>query len=138
MAQNIQSLWSPAIKATVLSPEAILRGQAEALALQTGGLLVAEIVKQRGEDGRISASLDLVAPTLNGSRHRILKVSHSAELLYPVDVEARSLLGSRSAYTDMEFTEVVAEVLSSGDVESLAQSLLARANEAMATSQSVQ
>jgi len=138
MAQNIQSLWSPAIKATVLSPEAILRGQAEALALQTGGLLAAEIVEEREEDGMVSASLDLLAPALHGSRHRILKASHGEELFYPVRVVARAIPGSRWANTDTEFTEFIAEVLNSSDVESVAQSLLARANEAMATSQSVQ
>jgi len=130
MAQNIQSLWSPAIKATVLSPEAILKGQVEALALQTGGLLLAQIVEER-EDSQVSVSLDLLAPALHGSRHRILKISHSEELLYPVKVEARSFPGSRWAHTDTEFTEVVAEVLNSDEVESVAQSLLARANEAV-------
>src|SRR5215510_13181875 len=106
MSQNIQSLWSPDIKATVLSPLTILKGQAEALALQTGGVLLAEIVEYREEDN-VSLSFDLVAPALQGSRHRILRVIHQEGLPYPAKVEAELFrLGIppwKRTYTDHEF-----------------------------------
>jgi|SRR5829696_2043064 len=134
MAQNIQSLWSPDIKATVLSPLTILKGQAEALALQTGGVLLAEIVEDH-EEADVSLSLDLVAPALQGSRHRILRVVHKDGLPYPATVEAEVFNGGmppwKRAYTDHQFTKTVAEVLKSSQVLSIAQSLVARANEAL-------
>ena len=136
MSQNIRSLWSVDIKGTVLSPSTILKGQADALAIQTGGILLAEIVEDHDEDGDVSLSFDLVAPALQGSRHRILRVIHKPGLPYPAWVEAETLRSAYGAmvktYTDHEFTETVAEVLKSGQVSSVAQSLVARANEALA------
>lgn len=141
MSQNIQSLWSPDIKAKVLSPLTILKGQAEALALQTGGVLLAEVIEEREEED-ISLSMDLVAPALHGSRHRILKVIHHDGLPYPAWVEAEifqyNFPSGKRANTDHEFTERVAEVLRSAQVLSVAQSLVARANEALSANGSAQ
>lgn len=143
MAQNIQSLWPSDIKATVMSPLTILKGQAEALALQTGGVLLAEIVEERSEDADNLLFLDLVAPSLHGSRHRILKVTHRQGMPYPAWLEAEvfqreTSTGKRRADTDQEFTEDVAEVLRSSHVLSVAQSLVARANETLAMNGSAQ
>ena len=136
MSQNIQSLWSPDIKATVMSPSTILRGQAEALALQTGGVLLAEVRSEELDENETAILFDLVAPALQGSRHRILRVSHAHGLPYPAWVEAEvfeNLPYSRKyARSDLAFTQVVAEVLNSPPVLSVAQSLVARANEALA------
>jgi len=136
MAQNIHSLWPPDIKATVMSPATILKGQAEALALQTGGVLLAEILEEKSEDGDTVLFLDLVAPALHGSRHRILKCTHREGMPYPAWVQAeafqKSVGSTRRADTDEEFTADVAEVLRSPHVLSVAQSLVARANEALA------
>lgn len=130
MSQNIQSLWSPDIKATVLTPHTILKGQAEALALQTGGVLLAEITEEH-EEGKVYLSFDLVAPALQGSRHRILRVICDENMPYPVKVEAESFKPAKGAYTDQTFTATIAEVLRSTQVSSVAQSLVARANEAL-------
>lgn len=139
MAQNIQSLWPRDIKATVMSPSTILKGQAEALALQTGGLLLAEILEEKNEEGDTVLTLDLVAPALRGSRHRILKVTHREGMPYPAWVQAEvfqknSGLAMR-ADTDEDFTAEVADVLKSPHVLSVAQSLVARANEALTRKQ---
>ncbi len=130
MSQNIQSLWSPEIKATVLSPMIILKGQAEALALQTGGVLLAEIVENH-EEGNVILSFDLVAPALHGSRHRILRAFYTEDRLYPVEIEAEVFVGPVWANTDQQFTSNVAKVLKSAPVLSVAQSLVARANEVL-------
>jgi len=141
VAQNIQSLWSPDIKATVMSPLTILKGQVEALVLLTGGVLVAQIVEEL-EEKNVSLSLDLIAPALKGSRHRILKVTHGHDMPYPAKLEAEIFRsGSYSsswAPTDEAFTDRVAQVLRSPQVSSIAQSLIARANEALAAEADVQ
>lgn len=141
MSQNIQSLWSPDIKAEVMSPLTILKGQAEALALQTGGVLLAEVTSESMEGGRVALSFDLVAPALRGSRHRILKVLHSQNLPYPAEVQAEVFWregGSSYPHTDEEFVDAVATVLRSTQVASVAQSLVARANEVLAEKAPVQ
>lgn len=133
MTQKIQSLWSPDINATAMTPLTILKGQAEALALQTGGVLLAEISSEQIEEGRIALSFDLVAPALRGSRHRIMRVFHSNDLPYPADVEAEVFdkIGYETASSEPEFTRVVKAVFNSSHVLSVAQSLVARANEAL-------
>ncbi len=141
MSQNIQSLWSPEIKAEVMSPSTILKGQAEALALQTGGVLLAEVTSENTEGGRIALSFDLVAPALQGSRHRILKVSYSKNLPYPAEVQAEVFWkdgGASYPSTDEAFIEAVAKVLRSTQVASVAQSLIARANEILSEKAPVQ
>jgi hypothetical protein len=142
MSQNIESLWSPDIKATVMSPLTILKGQAEALALQTNGVLLAEITPEEIEEGRISLSFDLVAPALHGSRHRIMKVLHTENLPYPAWIEAEVFddteIGYVSASSDHEFIRLVKKVLRSSPVLSVAQSLVARANEVLNATVSVQ
>src|SRR6476620_4331082 len=139
MAKTIHSLWQPDIKATVLRHSTILKGQAEALALQTGGVLLAEILEEQSEEGNVILFLDLVAPALHASRHRILKITHRQDMPYPAWVQAetfqKSAGSSRRADTDEEFTADIAEVLRSPHVLSVAQSLVARANEALTNKQ---
>ena len=97
MSHNIESLWSPDIKATVLSPQTVLKGQAEALALQTGGVLLAELTEQH-EGAKVFLSFDLVAPALHGSRHRILRVVCDENRPYPATVEAEAFKPPKVAY----------------------------------------
>jgi len=140
MVQNIESLWSPDIKATAMTPLTILKGQAGALALQTDGVLLAEITREQIENGRISLSFDLVAPALRGSRHRIMKVIHDKDLPYPADVDAEVFddIAYATASSDHEFTRLVKKVLNSSPVLSVAQSLVARANEELNATVSAQ
>lgn len=132
MTQKIHSLWSPEIRATAMTPSTILKGQAEALALQTGGVLLAEITTEQIEKGRYALSFDLVAPALHGSRHRIMRVIHS-DLPYPAEIEAEVFdeIGYTTASSDHEFTRLVKKVFNSSHVLSVAQSLVARANEVL-------
>src|SRR5258708_17722051 len=89
MSNQVQSLWPADIRPGILPPRSILRGQAEALAMQTDGILQAEV----GSEGtRLSAKViltfDLVVPALHGYRQNILKVAHSKDLPYPAVVDA--------------------------------------------------
>lgn len=143
MSSNIKSLWSPKIRGTAFSPLTILKGQAEALGPQTGGVLIAEVIEERNKDGKISLSMDLVVPALNGSRHRILKVNYQEGSPYPAWVEAETFryeyaTSRKRTNSDQEFTETVAVVLRSDEVLSLAQSLVARATEALSANGSSQ
>ncbi|CAN5700587.1 hypothetical protein BH23PLA1_BH23PLA1_05790 [soil metagenome] len=87
MAEGIPVLWSDDIKLDTLPPLAILRAQANALRQMTRGLLEAEVTTSKREKGRVEHRFDLIAPGLDGYRHRLFIVSHRAEMVYPVKVE---------------------------------------------------
>jgi len=150
MSQEFISLWSNQIRPKILTPRAILRAQAEALAKQTGGLLLAEIKDNQRENGMVELDFSFVVPALGGYRHWILTVGDKTDLPYPSMVDAQIFRGSGSqpnlqhalekrvfiaceyrANSDDEFIELVSQVLTSSSVLSVAQSLIARASEAM-------
>jgi hypothetical protein len=152
MATSIQSLWPAQIRAGVQSPWAILFPQAEALATQTGGVLIGE-VKRRDDDGKVVLTFDIVVPGLDGYRDRILSATYDRERFYPVTVDADIFRMPRSAKlrlslpnppnagqpgpenvadSDQELINLVGKVLQSSQVVSLAQSLIARATDSLA------
>ncbi len=169
MARQVQSLWPEAIRSNIPSPYAMLRTQADALAEQTGGLLVGEVRRREAADDRVAMSLDIVVPALDGARFRILTVGYGKEMVYPAVLDAEVFrnsarrrkepgvflqtatfqvpeslrkkldtnraelqesaeLGER-ADSDRELYELIAKVLKSPQVVSLAQSLIARVND---------
>jgi hypothetical protein len=150
MTTDIGSLWSTEIKPTILSPRQILSSQAKALAEMTKGILIGELSESKREDQEIILILDMVAPVLN-YRHRVLTARHSARLLYSVHLDAdvfrpkglQALTGMGSMHdilqgkkpesqadTDDQLVRLVQRVLTSSEVVSMAQSLIALSNEA--------
>jgi hypothetical protein len=152
MATTIPDQW-PEIDVNILTPQAILRYQASQLKKKTRGLLDAELsVTTVGS--KSSLQLDLIAPALNGYRHRVLAARFETEMVYPATVWADcyeppagslvkgdysqpqilSLLRApepnyREASSEREFLGIVAEVLRSKEVRALIDSLIARSNE---------
>jgi hypothetical protein len=158
MASAVQSLWPPEIKPDILSPKLILRTQANALSAQTKGVLVGELSEGKTTPDRIVLNLDMVAPAIK-YRHRVLTATYSLHRLYPVLVDADvfrhkgltaiamssalsdALAGKKPegrADSDEELVTLVAKVLSSPEVVSMAQSLIALANEATTPTNFVQ
>jgi hypothetical protein len=138
MATTIPDQW-PEIDVNILTPQAILRYQASQLKKKTRGLLDAELAVTTAGN-KSSLQLDLIAPALNGYRHRVLAAHFDTEMVYPARVvadcysEPGSLAdfdrgGHREASTEREFLEIVAEVLRSKEVRALIDSLIARSNE---------
>ena len=87
MATSIPILWSDDIKVDVLTPLVILRAQQEPLRRMTQGILEAEITNVISEK-LIRHNLDLVAPALGNYRRRVVTVTHFADQVYPVRVDA--------------------------------------------------
>ena len=149
MATTIPILWSDDIKVDIVSPAAILRAQTGPISQRTKGLLEAEVTTVTSDSGRIVLELDLIAPVLNGYRHRLLAAYHEKDLVYPVKVDAECFQPQTSedhgafraaaaeaktdsrpiANTEQEFINLVSRVLHSGEVRSIIQSLIARSNE---------
>jgi hypothetical protein len=131
MNQRTDSLWSPDIKPGLLSPRDILELQAMALREQSGGMLSAEIrLAHDKAEAAIYLIFDMVAPSLGGDRHRVLTVRYFAERMYPCHLTAECPDANDAAFSDEEFKELVRRALHSGEVKSLALSLITRAKEA--------
>jgi hypothetical protein len=154
MTTAIPDLWPNDIKAEVLPPIAVLKVQEGLLARRTQGLLQAKLTTTATEN-LVQHQLDLIAPSLNFYRERLLSATHDRVMLYPVIVTAgvfgpkpetpKGLLGlttpvvesiiqrmsdlgltQRRAATDEEFVQLVREVLQSEEVRALIHSLIAR------------
>jgi hypothetical protein len=150
MASIIPDLWPVDIKVTVLPPLAILKAQEGRLAQRTQGQLQAKLTSVES-DRLVQYQLDLIAPSLNFYRERLLTATHERGRYYPVVVTAECFaerprnpaaehdtatmravdpsVTQRRAATEEEFTRLLREVLKSDEVRSLIDSLLARINE---------
>lgn len=142
MANDIPNLWSGNItNLKVLSPLAILRTQASNLETMTRGLLKVAIDEEEfAVDGKKNTfyNFDIVAPALNGYRHRLFALYHHMALVYPITFVLSSEIasetmpfsrGDREAYSEEDFTEKLGSVLQSNYTTSVIQSLIARSNE---------
>jgi hypothetical protein len=149
MATTIPDLWSDDIRVNVLPPIAVLKAQESLLSQKTQGMLQAKLTTTETEK-LVQHQLDLVAPSLNFYRERLLSATHTPELPYPVTVTAEAFepkslnpmqeIGTtlaqalnpsrlqRRAATDKEFIQLVREILQSDTVRALIHSLIARIN----------
>ena len=82
MSSIQRDLWPDDIRSEeVLSPEEILKYQAEQLEKRTNGLLAGDVVKHENED-RIVLGFEVVAPRAQ-VRARLFEVQHRLEYGYP-------------------------------------------------------
>jgi len=131
MSQLTESLWSPDIRPGILAPRGILDSQAKALREQTGGLLAGDVRAVFDEaEGAAYLTFDLLVPALHNERHRILMVRSRGDRVYPCHLDADGLRAAEIAHSDEEFQAIIRDVLHSGEVKSLALSLIARARDA--------
>ena len=150
MSESIQSLWPEQVRQRAQSPRQILRTQATALGLQTGGILLGEIKYKEREDETVTLDFDVVVPALDGYRHRLFSVAYKKEFPYPAMVNApifgsngRTFLSrfmesggitrsaANCAENDHDLMSLIGQVLHSPQVISAVQSLLARASDAL-------
>lgn len=86
MTTTIPSLW-PDINVDLVPPLTILRAQASRLGQLTKGILEAEVTTVTGDTSFVVHRLDLIAPSLDDRRVRILSATHREDY-YPVVLEA--------------------------------------------------
>ena len=141
MSGVIDNLW-PDIQIKPLTPLAILRLQAKLLGERTKGILVAE-VREEWDGADRGAVLVVQAPHFNGFEAELLQASYGEPLVYPAKVIAQEtefeaidpeidcpFTEYKQASDDVEFTQLVGEVLKSPRVRALLTSLVARSVEA--------
>ncbi|HZV07208.1 MAG TPA: hypothetical protein VE999_19150 [Gemmataceae bacterium] len=86
MNTTIPDCW-PDIKVDVLPPLAILKAQEGLLARRMQGMLEAKVTTIEAGN-LVQHQLDLIAPSLNFYRERLLTATHDRLRLYPVTVAA--------------------------------------------------
>jgi hypothetical protein len=131
MTHRTDSLWSSDIQPDLLSPREILEAQADALREQSGGLLASEVgIARAADEPAVHLTFDIAVPAIAGSRHRLLIARHPSNRVYPCMLEAGATPLVETAYSHGEFRDRVRQVLTSGEVTSLALSLIADAKKA--------
>ena len=131
MPEGIPDLWPDEIATEVVTPYAILRMQASHLRRRTENLLEAEVVSEE-DAGQLRHYLEIIAPSLERYRFRLLTAKHEASLVYPVTIESDAFdrpVTRVVADTQEEFVEGIGKVLRSSRARSVIHSLIARTNE---------
>ncbi|MCH8828670.1 MAG: hypothetical protein IID45_03730 [Planctomycetes bacterium] len=133
MTDPLQSLWPEDVEVEdVLTPLTILKFQADELKKRTNGRLRAEI-ETAVEDSDVTHLFDVIAPSLNNYRIRLLTVCHNCDRVYPAKVQSDAIKltwrQSSAAPTQSEFSDLIGKILQSDFTRSLVQSLLARISE---------
>ncbi len=140
MPPKIPDLWPDNISTEILTPIAIMRAQIAGLERRTQGLIEVDINSSEN-DNRITHNFDLIVPSLDGFRERILGVSHDLARVYPTILRAdvfkkeavisgvTTITHSAMASTQEEFIEKLSLVLRSDHVRSTIESLIAQIND---------
>ena len=92
MSQLID-LWTDFTAQKIRTPKAVLREQAEELGRKTRNLVLGEAVSNKISMGKdkeelekyvIGETLNLIVPSLDNYRYRLLELYHSPTLVYPL------------------------------------------------------
>lgn len=135
---TIPDLWpSEALKVDVRTPAAILRAQAAQVRPNTKGILVADVTTTKSDSGSVIMALEILAPSLDNYRHRLLDVQYNQDEIYPAIITAKGLKDTqrgasverKTAYSEGDFIDILMEVLNARETIALLQSLIARSNE---------
>ncbi len=87
MPSKIPDLWPDDISTDVLTPLAIMRAQKPGLEHRTKGLVEVDLNSVEKQND-IVHNFDLIVPTLDAVRQRILVVTHKRDAVYPAEMEA--------------------------------------------------
>jgi hypothetical protein len=124
-ATNIPNLWGelPEVS-SVLTPTAILNGQAQVLAKMTDGLLTARTELARdGQDFEIT--MNIVATSLDNYYYEVLRIKHGVDL-YPAWVLGWDKEPQVECENYQALEKAVAQVLQSDRVRRVIRGLLAQ------------
>ena len=110
---------------TVKSPVIYLREQAELLGPATSYVLQGEVSKQM-QEGRLTADLNVVVPSLNQYRLSIVSIMHKLEA-YPVRVTSITQDIAANCATEEIFVSWLKAVLSSEKMKRILGQLLSQA-----------
>ena len=118
------SLWGPLpVTSETKPPIVFLREQAAALKELTKGILVGD-VRATAAGPNLAASLDVVAPALDGYRVQIVQISHGVAF-YPI-VLMSSVTGQTICNDEASFVQILKRILSSPETHKIISALIAQ------------
>ena len=119
------SLWgSLPLEADMKPPIVFLKEQASILSKQTGGLLVGDVATQSATPA-LKAWLDIISPSLNGYRFRVLQIEHGLAF-YPVTVVDLAAGSVSEANEEAGYVAALQRILSSPRVHKVVAALISQ------------
>ena len=91
MNNSLPQMWPDEIRAEVRSPPSILTEVAGSLTSRTRNLLAGEVRRASDEKGRTVLVFDIVVPSLDNYRQRVLRLVYDESRVYPAFVDAESV-----------------------------------------------
>lgn len=131
MSTSLRDLWPDDLApASVASPLAVLRHQAQLLKQKTKGELEARTDAEPVANGeRLRHVFLLEAPSLQRAGYRLLSVEHGRDLVYPAVIDAGGGIGQVVCPDQAHLERVLADVFKSDLTRAVVHSLLAMAHE---------
>lgn len=135
------------VNVSVKAPVVILREQASLLGQKTKGLILGKVSANRTDSSdRLSYSFSLVVPTLDNYNYGLFSINHPVTELYPVlfnfDTEIADAVPpsqkipnlhtpfwTASAASEIEFENILSQILKSEKTRKVLSSLLAQVSE---------
>lgn len=105
----------------IKTPFVILKEQAELLTAKTDGLLIGEVTQNQVGQG-FQCTLDIVVPTLNNYKYRVLSLVYKM-ILYPLNLTPANKQ-SVSCSNENEFKKELGKILQSQEVQNVISKLL--------------
>lgn len=122
------SMWGKLpVDARMRPPISFLREQAAALTTETRGLLQGKVVTMEADPPALQAALDIVAPSLNGYRVRVVTISHGLTF-YPVLVRGVVAGQALNANSEAMFQSALRTMLSNAKVHNVIGALISQIN----------
>ena len=123
----IRSLWGELPPADAVStPITVLREQASLLQEISGGLLKG-LVGANSVASNMQLHLYVQVPALNNYIFQLASVSHNPVQVYPAKVEGMNTSNTGEVKDQQEFERWLENLLSSGEVKKVLQSLMSQA-----------
>lgn len=118
------SFWAPLPDVeSIRTPLAIMNEQAVALSELTNRLLEGAVVQSSNNPGNIAATLQIIAPSLNGFRVSMVSISHGIQL-YPLVLIDHMTSAQVSVPSEEVFNQELKEILGSEKTRQIIASLL--------------
>jgi hypothetical protein len=134
---ELVDLWPDFTAQKIRTPKAVLREQAEELGRKTRNLVLGETKTNKiplGKDKEelekyvIGETLNLIVPSLDNYRYRLLELYHSPTLVYPLSTSWH-LDGGEKINNEEELKRFLQKKFSSSETVTIIQALIAQAIE---------
>ncbi|HEX4158054.1 MAG TPA: hypothetical protein VHY79_06235 [Rhizomicrobium sp.] len=123
-----KNLWGNIPEAqSVRLPSTILQEQAEVIGELTGGTIRGELNSGTDTDGDIFCTFNMIVPSLNNYRYKLLLTYYRPPFVYPSTINDLANKESYKVEDSNAFEGALQQILTSNNVRNVLSSLLAQA-----------